>query len=38
MKPNFDSLTFVALLGVFAIAYIPVSAITIILLLTKGCG
>lgn len=38
MKPSFDSLAFVVLLGVFAIAYIPISAITIMVLLFKGCG
>jgi hypothetical protein len=38
MRPNFDSLTFVALLGIFAIAYIPISAIAIMVLLAKGCG
>jgi high-affinity nickel permease len=38
MRPNFDSLTFVALLGVFAIAYIPISVIAIMVLPVKGCG
>jgi hypothetical protein len=38
MRPNFDSLNFVVLLGVFAIAYIPISAIAIMVLLVKGCG
>jgi hypothetical protein len=38
MRPNFDSLNFVVLLGVFAIAYIPISAIAIMVLLAKGCG